>query len=288
MDFFNVEILGNGGGHMKNKLMKLMEKEGFILILFVCVCLVAGVTLFLSMENMNVDKNMGNEDFVIMEENDGDVSLYDEHFDLVNQEEAKTVNAEDVQDVEENQEENLEEDLDEEQEEEITEIEEVETVDNTATEDELEFEEDNYEDTPEIVQDTATITMPVEGNILTSYATNTLVYSETLDAWVGHEAIDIEGSKGTVVKAALDGVIKEVYEDDLWGIVIVIDHGNNLQTRYSNLETKEMVKEGLQVKKGDHISKIGNTAKVEMLMKPHLHFEVIKNGKLVDPRSISD
>ena len=68
----------------------------------------------------------------------------------------------------------------------------------------------------------------------------------------------------------------------------MIDHGNDLQTKYSGLGTKEMVKVGLNVKKGDHISKVGNTAKIEMLMKPHLHFEVIKNGKLVDPRSINN
>ncbi|MSU00154.1 M23 family metallopeptidase [Tissierella sp. DSM 105185] len=285
MDFFNVEILGNGGGHMKNKLIKLMEKEGFILILFVCVCLVAGGTLFLSMENMNKNKNVGNGDFTILEESGEEISLYDEHFDLINQEEVKTVNAEDVEETEEenkNDEEELEEI------EETMEIEEVETVNNNVEDEELEFEEDDYRETPEIVQDTANISMPVEGNILTDYATNTLIYSETLDAWVGHEAIDIEASMGTAVKAALDGVVKEVYEDDLWGIVIVIEHGNGLQTRYSNLETKEMVKEGLEVKKGDHISKIGSTAKAEMLMKPHLHFEVIKNGKLVDPRSIND
>ena len=47
-----------------------------------------------------------------------------------------------------------------------------------------------------------------------------------------------------------------------------------------------MVKVGTNVKKGDHISIVGNTAKVEMLMKPHLHFEMTKDGKLIDPRSI--
>ncbi|WMM24231.1 M23 family metallopeptidase [Tissierella sp. MB52-C2] len=281
---------------MKNKLMKLMEKEGFILLLFICVCLVAGGTLFLSMKNIGVDKNVGNEEFTIVGENEEERSLYDEQMDLVNNgEEAKTVNADNS---EENEEKTLEEETEEktleeetEVEEDLTELEEVETVDNTAEDDEnldLEFEDDDYKETPEIVQDTATISLPMDGKVLTDYTSNTLVYSETLDAWVGHEAIDIESSEGAIVKAAADGVVKEVYEDDLWGIVIVIDHGSGLQTRYSNLETKEMIKEGVSVKKGDHISKVGNTAKVEMLMKPHLHFEVIKNGKLVDPRSISD
>lgn len=281
MFFSQLEILGNGGGDMKNKLKELMEKDGFILFLFVCVCVVAGGTLFLSMRNINTNRDtiLGNDEFIILEE-EGSPG-----------EETRTANAEEFSDERVDEaivDEVVEESTDESAEEVVEVIAEEELAEN---DEDLEFEEDDYEEELEdvdLVQDSKTIFLPIEGPILTEYTYNSLIYSETLESWVGHGAIDIEAAEGTIVKAAGDGVVKEVYEDDLWGIVIVIDHGKDLQTRYSGLSTKEMVKVGLNVKKGDHISKVGNTAKVEMLMKPHLHFEVIKNGKLIDPRSIND
>ena len=154
----------------------------------------------------------------------------------------------------------------------------------------LEFEEDNYE---EKAQDTyspeeiGVAILPLDGEIITDYTEDSLIYSETLEAWVGHGAIDIKAKEGTPVLSAMDGEVKRVYKDDLWGIVIIIDHGNGLEGKYSNLGTMEMVREGLKVEKGDHISIVGRTAKIEMHMQPHLHFEVRKNGKIIDPRSIT-
>jgi len=287
MYFSHLEILGNGGGDMKNKLIKLMEKEGFILFLFVCVCVVAGGTLFLSMRNINANKDVGNRDFVIVEEDekkevekskDYDENLYT--INVSNSDVDAPVDVSNLEDVKEAD--SLEEDhAKEENEDDYAKVE-VE---------DLEFEDDEYEEKvkdSDLVQETTKVFLPVDGPILTEYTSDSLIYSETLESWIGHEGIDIEAPEGTVVKAAADGVIKEVYEDELWGIVILIDHGGDLQTRYSNLATKDMVKVNLKVKKGDSISKVGNTAKIEMMMKPHLHFEVIKNGKLVNPRSINN
>ena len=273
MDFHNVEILGNGGGNMKDKLNKLMEKNGFIIMLFIIVCLIAGGTLYLSMKSLNRDLNMGRDDFVILDDTPG-TGAYTE---------------------DENS--GLEETLSAEEEfEEVvkTSSEDEEEVIETSSSDveELEFEDDideleEVDDINLVSTSSGTIILPIEGPIITEYTSDVLVYSETLEAWVGHAGIDIGAEVGTPVKAAADGTVKEVYEDELWGIVIVIDHGNQLETKYANLLTKEMVKEGTKVKQGDHISKVGSTAKIEMLMEPHLHFEVRKNGNLVDPRSIT-
>lgn len=285
MDFHNLVILANGGGKMKEKFNKLMEKNGFILLLFLLVCLVAGGTLYLSMKSLNGGYQMGKDDFVIIDENSANQA--NEETDL---EETITTDNQ-IEELEGEalaeadlalEDEELEEVLDEE-------LEEVIETSSRNLEDEIEFEDDieDLEELNLVSTQKNSIILPVDGPIITEYTSNSLVYSETLEAWVGHGAIDIEAELGTPVKAALDGVVKEVYEDDLWGIVIVIDHGNQLETKYANLMTKEMVKEGGKVKQGDHISKVGNTAKIEMLMKPHLHFEVRKDGKLVDPRSIT-
>ncbi len=68
------------------------------------------------------------------------------------------------------------------------------------------------------------------------------------------------------------------------GIVIILDHGNGLMTKYANLSTGDMVQEGSQIGKGEVIGKVGKTASIEMMMKPHVHFEVIKDGISVDPK----
>ena len=318
MDFLNVEILGNGGGNMKNKLNKLMEKNGFILLLFLIVCLVAGGTLYLSMRSLNRDLDMGRDDFVILDDTLGsETYTEDEEAELEetvtteNQVEDLGEESEDIppgevdlalEGVEENEElsqeetdevaEGNSEDVEEVIETSSRDIEEVIETSSRDIEEELEFEDDieELEELDEVnfvSTSSGTIILPIDGPIITEYTSDVLVYSETLEAWVGHGAIDIGAEVGTPVKAAADGTIKEVYEDELWGIVIVIDHGNQLESKYANLLTKEMVKEGAKVKQGDHISKVGNTAKIEMLMDPHLHFEVRKNGNLVDPRSIT-
>ena len=71
-------------------------------------------------------------------------------------------------------------------------------------------------------------------------------------------------------------------------MVIVIDHGQGLESKFCNLGTLEKVKIGSSVKKGDIISVVGNSADIEMMMDSHIHLETRKNGNLVDPRSIND
>ncbi len=268
---------------MKDKLIKLIKKEGFILILFLCVCVVAGGTLLLSMKNINtVKKNLGNENFTIVD-NNFEKNTLDLNWKKLSDIELGYVDSEEAhgESLKEDDEEALEVISPDEGNQEIEESEEIDESDIN----DLEFEEEESDDC-EVVESYNAMILPLDGPIINDYTSNSLIYSETLEAWVGHDGLDIKANEGTIITAAADGVIKEVYEDELWGIVIVIDHNNELLTRYSNLLTKDMVKVGTQVKKGDHISKVGRTAKVEMLMEPHLHFEVIKNGKIVDPRSI--
>lgn len=280
MIFHQLEILVNGGGDMKKKLTELMEKEGFILLLFLCVCVVAGGTLFISKRNLNAtNAKLGSDNFTIVDDDPGKTTSYDEDLELSMLADKEMEASSSDEDSEE---------LVEESPEDVIEV--LLPEDDYSEDDmeELEFEDEEEEaDSNFVVKDLSFI-LPLDGSIITEYTTDSLVYSETLESWVGHGAIDIGGKEGDNIKAAADGIVKEVYEDQLWGIVIVIEHNEELQTRYSNLATKDMVTVGTQVRKGDHISKVGKTGKIEMLMEPHIHFEVIKNGKIVDPRSIMD
>lgn len=297
---------------MKKKIYELVKRQGFITFLFVCVCVVAGTTLYLSMRSLDAPKDSNNDkDLAILDEKDSEEPALDseeEDKDLKDGKDEVITELEEYASKDEKQDEETKEvaSMEEVKEvkEESKEVKEASKTDelNKAEEavkvvkaeevKELEFEEDNFEEEEKekqasnLKEDAITILLPLEGEVITEYTNDTLIYSETLEAWVGHGAIDIKGDQGANVSAAMDGVVKKVYKDDLWGIVIIIDHGKGLETRYSNLATMDMIKEGVSVKKGDHISKVGKTAKIEMHMEPHLHFEVRKDGKIVDPRSI--
>ena len=124
---------------------------------------------------------------------------------------------------------------------------------------------------------------PVEGEIVKEYAKDNLIYSETLKEWVTHMGIDIKADKTTVVKAAEAGTVKSIKNDPRYGLTIVIEHSNNMQTVYSNLLTSEFVVEGEKVEKGQSIGTVGNTAVFEIADEPHVHFEILKDSIPEDP-----
>lgn len=125
--------------------------------------------------------------------------------------------------------------------------------------------------------------MPVTGDISLEYAKDKLVYSKTLEEWRAHAGVDIASDRGTPVKAVADGVISDIRNDSYYGITIVVDHGQGLQTLYRNLASDETVSVNQKVKQGEVIGSIGNTAADESAEQPHLHFEVLKNNASVDP-----
>lgn len=125
--------------------------------------------------------------------------------------------------------------------------------------------------------------MPVEGKIAKKFAQENLVYSTTLDEWITHNGIDIEAEKTEVVKASAEGKVKSIKNDPRYGLTVVIEHVNGFTSVYSNLLTAEFIEEGENVKKGQTIATVGNTATFEISDEPHLHFEILKDNKYVDP-----
>ena len=125
--------------------------------------------------------------------------------------------------------------------------------------------------------------VPTEGIISLEYSTDVPIYSKTLDQYMVHNGIDISASLDAQVKAAAGGTIVNVYKDDKLGTTIKINHGNGFITTYSNLSIDSMVEQGDVVKKGDVISGVGDTGLFESLDGPHLHFEMEKDGQLVNP-----
>lgn len=273
---------------MKKKYLEFFKKNGFLLFLFICVCVVAAGTIYIATRDFRAVDKSKLDDLIILDENlekpsdiahgIQDVELNeDAEDDESNAVEATTDEANDDLPDEEVEDEHTGDSQDV-----------VPVVDDL---DDLEFvddEDDDDDEDVEIVTEKLTQgILPVDGEILTDFTNDTLIYSKTLEEWRSHSGIDIKAQIGTKVKAPMDGTIKEVYEDELWGIVIIIDHGGGLETKLANLGTKEMVKPGVKVSRGDYISTIGKSADIEMALEPHLHYEARKNGKMIDPRSIS-
>jgi len=108
-------------------------------------------------------------------------------------------------------------------------------------------------------------------------------YGERSDPFTGkpawHAGVDFAGSEGDVVIATAAGVVSWVGKRSGYGLLIEINHGDGLVTRYGH-NNEALVFKGQVVKKGHIISKMGNTGRSTGA---HVHYEVIKNGRPTDP-----
>jgi len=94
-----------------------------------------------------------------------------------------------------------------------------------------------------------------------------------------HYGIDIIAPVGTVVRAAESGVVSYSGWMSGYGRVVIITHASGLQTVYAH-NSVNLVREGQRVNKGDPIARVGSTGNATC---PHLHFEMRRNGRPVDP-----
>lgn len=157
------------------------------------------------------------------------------------------------------------------------------TPNNTTVQNTTENNEDTDKTNNIVTAENMKLEAPVVGDILTDYAEETLVYSNTLDEWTTHLGIDIKASRTTVVKAAQNGIVESIKSDPRYGLTVTIDHENGFKTVYSNLLTTEFIAEGERVECGQTIATIGETAAFEISDEAHLHFEVLKDGNSVNP-----
>ena len=124
---------------------------------------------------------------------------------------------------------------------------------------------------------------PVEGEIGMNYATEKLVYSNTLEEWITHNGVDILGEEAMPVKAIESGAIESVKMDPRYGNTIIIKHNDEYKSVYSNLSTTELAYVGKKVEKGEIIAGIGKGFGFESKEKPHIHLEILKNGECINP-----
>ena len=138
-----------------------------------------------------------------------------------------------------------------------------------------------------IVADVGNI-MPVKGEISHEFSNGELVKSETLGVWKTHDGVDILCDLGTEVRSMSDGVVKEIKDDPLWGIYVIVEQNNGLDVQYCGLAKDLNVKAGQAVGQGEILGKSSDTNQCEILQEPHLHLAVKQNGQWIDPLSVID
>lgn len=291
---FRKKFKRNNNTDKEKKSLRLLEKEGFYIIMFLCVCIVGVVAVWVAKSNVdriaedkipqNDEINIAESEIIDMTERemekqtDDIIIIGDENeFDELDEFDELAITEEDSLDI-------IEEDSDstknpEENKGKIL-VEELvyEPVLNIAE------NEDANDEAIEASNDENLVMMwPVKGELGMEYAVETLTYSNTLEHYTTHHGIDIISEENTPVKAALAGEIVEILTDSRLGITVSISHENGLMTRYSNLCTDAMINIGDKITKGQTISGVGTSSIFESADAPHLHFEVLLNGENVDP-----
>lgn len=117
--------------------------------------------------------------------------------------------------------------------------------------------------------------VPIEGWITQGFKAN------LPDFVMRHPGVDFAARVGTEVRATADGTVTLADWDDTYGNVVAIDHGNGYVTYYGH-NSKNLVKQGDKVSRGEIIALSGNTGKSSA---PHLHYEIRQNDVPVDPGS---
>lgn len=126
-------------------------------------------------------------------------------------------------------------------------------------------------------------TWPVKGDIVTEYSLETLLYDETMGDWRVHTGLDIAAVSGANDFSTAAGTVTAIFDDDLMGTTVVIDHGQGMVSTYSNLQSVPVVEVGDSVYTGSIIGAVGSTAIAESATASHLHFELLSGGISVDP-----
>lgn len=270
----------------KNKVKDFFRKEGFYLVLFVCLCIVATVAAFTIRKNsVAKEQNKVNNELSLNEVEDNNSSETDSNFNKQNAER-----------VENNDE------LANSNEESLSEPEVASVDDEVATSDQEEVAENQTtEATEEKVADVSAgtdtevvLSLPIDGNVAISREFGKMIRTyvdETRSEDTSRRGIDINAAVGTVVKSAAEGKVEEVSSNTTDGTYVVIAHANGLKTKYTNLSEEVKVAVGDVVSTGTEIGTVGNTSGIftSKVCGDVLNVQVQDaNGNDVDPSAYFD
>jgi murein DD-endopeptidase MepM/ murein hydrolase activator NlpD len=276
------ETIINGGGiyimkklipdekNWKNKLSKFFNNKGFYIVLAVCILIVAATAIYVATQNMNTPDTSLNDPTNLIP---GEANLEEESGDQAKAVAGSVTNSDIA-----NQ---------------STVAEQATPASATASAPEKAPEKAPESTSPKpksdntSVKSTLKFDRPVDGAIMKDFTRDVTTFSEskTLGDIRAHNGLDFKVDKLTKVRAVADGTISLV-EDNANGITVEISHGSDgLVTKYAGLSKQglEDICCGLKVKANEIIGLVGDPIQSECEDGAHLHFEVLKNGKSVDP-----
>lgn len=239
---------------ISKKTTNFFKREGFYVVLFVCLCIVATIAV------VTVKGNKSDMDGPPSVQHEEDLRLSEGH-------ESKEIDINNALQVKDNNKKSEETIKVEEKNEKVSST--VESKDSAAVSKSVDTKFEK----------------PVEGSLVRQFTEET-IFCDTLGTWRTRSGVDIKADLGQKVLAVSDGVVEKVDNDNTeFGRYMVIDHKNGLKTLYSNLEDDVQIKEGQKISKGQEIGKVGKTAGnySEEKYGDHLHFEVLKDNIKVDP-----
>lgn len=267
----------------KNKVKDFFRKEGFYLVLFVCLCIVATVAAFTIRKNSVAnEQNKANNELSLNEVEDNTSSETDSNFNKQNAE-----RVENNDELANSNEESLSEPEVANAEEEVATNDQEQVAENQVTEEEV-------ADVSAGTDTQVVLSLPIDGSIAISREFGTMIRTyvdETRSEDTSRRGIDINASVGTIVKAAAEGQVEEVASNTTDGTYVVIAHANGLKTKYTNLSEEVKVAVGDVVSTGTEIGTVGNTSGIftSKVCGDVLNVQVQDaNGNDVDPSAYFD
>lgn len=146
--------------------------------------------------------------------------------------------------------------------------------------------ETEKKDTPTAVPDAVPeLALPVSGTLSKKHSVDIQVFSNTLKEYRVHYGIDLVTEANAPVCAAADGTVTQIWEDPMMGWCVALTHSGNCVTVYKNLakDMAEGLATGNEVKAGQLLGYVGDSALMEIADEAHLHMEMTVNGLQVDP-----
>lgn len=251
------------------KSSKTFDREGFYIILFICLCIVAVTAVYVSRNSsISSQKSAAGQKKIEQKEPKDKVDLVDEKIKTNTASAGNTAkNTEDKA---------------------VTTLNPPQKSSSTGTT--VKTASAAAQTQKSTVQEFK-ISMPVEGSIQKDFDKKNPQYSKAMGHWETHEGIDIACDVDTQVKAVQTGKVVEIITEDnipsgsekfVFGKTVIIEHSNGMRSVYANLSDKlsDNVIVGKSVKKGQTIGVIGDTTVKESpgIEGSHLHFSLLKKS----------
>jgi murein DD-endopeptidase MepM/ murein hydrolase activator NlpD len=137
-----------------------------------------------------------------------------------------------------------------------------------------------------VAKETGSVLAALPGRLPLRSALNS-GFGPRLSPWTGtaefHAGVDLAASPGTPVKATAPGTVRVAGSAAGYGTMVVVEHGHGIESRYGHLQSVSVAK-GQQVERGQLLGLSGNTGRSTA---PHLHYEVLVDGRPIDPRTVA-